>query len=84
MLESLNTLPIIPTDEQKAAYINLANESDLKIVANMFESVQEQLVTLPSGLNKGLELPTAGGRKALAKDNYINLSGEEPTNPFKG
>lgn len=83
MLESLNSLPIIPTDEQKNAFINLANEHDLKVVAAMFESVQEQLITLPSGLNKSLELSKAGGRKPLESNNFINLSGEQPNNPFK-
>lgn len=82
MLESLNTLPVIPTDEQKAAFINLATENDLKIVASMFESVQEQLVTLPSGLAGGLELNKQSNVKPLTNTNFINLSGEEKPNPF--
>lgn len=85
MLESLNTLPIIPTDEQKEAFLNLSSEEDLKIVSNMFESVQEQLMTLPSGLTNSLDIQVNGSKEVdgeLSNNTFINLSGEEPANPY--
>lgn len=85
MLESLNTLPIIPTDEQKEAFLNLSSEEDLKIVSSMFESVQEQLMTLPSGLANSLDIQVNGRKEVddeLSSSTFINLSGEEPANPY--
>lgn len=82
MLESLNSLPIIPTDEQKAAFTNLSSEADLKIVASMFESVQEQLMTLPSGLAGGLELNKSHKKDLSLDSKIIDLSGESSVNPF--
>ena len=83
MLESLSSLPVIPTDEQKEAFINLSDENDLKIVASMFESVQEQLMTLPSGLAGGLDLKKQVGSTQFSDTKFINLSSENAGNPFE-
>lgn len=84
MLESLSALPIIPTDEQKEAFINLSSDDDLRIVASMFESVQESLMTLPSGMGESLKLDKGKAGKTsneLSGHHYIDLSGTV-TNPF--
>lgn len=84
MLESLETLPIIPNDEQKAAFINMANEDDIKTVAKMFESVQDNLLTLPTGNNGGLVVDKGydmGSKDSKANHQYIDLSGNQ-ANPF--
>lgn len=84
MLESLDALPIIPSDEQRTAFINLSGKDDLEIVAKMFESVQANLMTLPTHSDSPLVVSKKGVKQSdneLSGQRFIDLSGHQP-NPF--
>lgn len=47
MLEGLNSLPVIPSQEQQDAFLNIDSPESVEIVKNMFESVADKMTTLP-------------------------------------
>lgn len=82
MLESLNSLPILPTDEQKKAFLNPHEEGSSEIIKLMFESAAEALASLPA-INSDKIVIKNENRENSNKTNgmFINLS-EQEINPF--
>ena len=89
MLEGLNSLPVIPTEEQKAAFASMETAEDIETVKNMFESVAEKMTTLPLMTESVVTIP-----KEAAKSSNVDSDSEKQLaaftlnrmegNPFKG
>lgn len=75
MLEALEKLPVYMTQEQRKAFTEMKDESDLKVVGAMFESLgRANLDGLPLGPGNNLTIPPDRAKNMQAPKDVISFT----------
>lgn len=86
LLEALSSLPILPTEKERLAFVNMSNEEDRSTVKLMFDGLSKNLLTLPNLSHERVQINTGNSHSKQGERDfsYVVDLVERGGNPFKG